>query len=608
MHVSVCPRGVTCPLTCASVWAPLHPSRAPTGSASLMHYKYTPDLLQLDKLRPDTLSPTPSQLHPSVSPLTARLEAWRSRLAAHPDREFAEYILEGLQLGFRIGFDYSHPLVSSRRNMRSARLHPNVVEEYLYGECAEGRIIGPLASTIGIHTSRFGVIPKGHTPGKWRLITDLSSPEGRSVNDGIDSTLCSLQYTSVDRIARVAASFGPGSLLAKIDRKSAYRLVPVHQDDRPLLGVSWQGQCCMDAMLPLGLRSAPKIFTAVADALEWCVRHNHHIPFIDHYLDDFIVVGPPNSRACADALLALEECEHLGFPLAPEKKEGPASTITFLGILVDTTSGTLSLPQAKLVRLREEINHWLSRRTCRKRELESLVGTSQFAAKVIKPGRSFVRRLIDLLKTRRRPEHYIRLNNLVKSDLLWWKAFADHWNGVAFFPPEAGAELEFTSDASGSWGCGAWSDDNWWQFKWPASLQIGIAFKELFAVVLSTAVCWGPQWKGRRVRGYCDNQSVIDMLLSRTSKEQHIMHLLRCLFFIEAKYQFVITVEHIAGSDNSLADDLSRDRLSSFLQRTKARPLPMPIPPLLPELLLDTEAMWTSPAWMRPFTDIVTSA
>ena len=35
--------------------------------------------------------------------------------------------------------------------------------------------------------SRFGVISKPHQPGKWRLITDLSSPKGASVNDGINS-------------------------------------------------------------------------------------------------------------------------------------------------------------------------------------------------------------------------------------------------------------------------------------------------------------------------------------------------------------------------------------------------------------------------------------
>jgi len=65
--------------------------------------------------------------------------------------------------------------------------------------------------------------------------------------------------------------------------------VPVHPDNRPLLGVMWKGVYYFDAMLPFGLRSAPKIFTAVADALEWCV-HRRGVRGIDHYLDNFIIV------------------------------------------------------------------------------------------------------------------------------------------------------------------------------------------------------------------------------------------------------------------------------------------------------------------------------
>ena len=51
-----------------------------------------------------------------------------------------------------------------------------------------------------MHCSPFGVIPKKHKPGKWRLIIDLSAPEGSSVNDGIAKELCSLAYTSVDEV------------------------------------------------------------------------------------------------------------------------------------------------------------------------------------------------------------------------------------------------------------------------------------------------------------------------------------------------------------------------------------------------------------------------
>ena len=67
---------------------------------------------------------------------------------------------------------------------------------------------------------------------------------------------------------------------ALLDIKSAYRLVPVHPDDSPLPGLTWCGNIYVDKMLPFGLRSAPKIFTA--DALEWCIREQG-ISFVAHY-------------------------------------------------------------------------------------------------------------------------------------------------------------------------------------------------------------------------------------------------------------------------------------------------------------------------------------
>ena len=69
--------------------------------------------------------------------------------------------------------------------------------------------------------SRFGVIPKGVT-GKCRLILDLSSPEGASVNCGIDKKLCALKYATVDQAAESVVRRGRGTLMAKINIKAAY--------------------------------------------------------------------------------------------------------------------------------------------------------------------------------------------------------------------------------------------------------------------------------------------------------------------------------------------------------------------------------------------------
>ena len=86
-----------------------------------------------------------------------------------------------------------------------------------------------------LHISRFGVIPNGHLPGTWWLITDLSHIQGHIVNDGVNPQYCSVSYVTVDTVASIVASFGPGSLMAKVDSESAYWLIPVHQGDYPLL-------------------------------------------------------------------------------------------------------------------------------------------------------------------------------------------------------------------------------------------------------------------------------------------------------------------------------------------------------------------------------------
>ena len=54
-----------------------------------------------------------------------------------------------------------------------------------------------------------------------------------------------------------------GAQLAKLDVKSAYRIVPVHPEHRSiLLGMQWQGQVQVDAALPL-VCSRPQRFSTL---------------------------------------------------------------------------------------------------------------------------------------------------------------------------------------------------------------------------------------------------------------------------------------------------------------------------------------------------------
>ena len=174
-------------------------------------------------------------------------------------------------------------------------------------------MLGPFKKgSLNVHVNRFGVIPKPHQPGKWRLVVDLSDPSGGSINNGVDPILYSLSYKIVDDAVRVILHKGRGTLLAKLDLESAYRILPVHLDDRSLLGMEWKDQIYVDVALPFGLRSAPKIFNALDDGLMWIMKQSG-IRELIHYLDDYLFFGDPGSQECAEALsLALQLCRCLG--------------------------------------------------------------------------------------------------------------------------------------------------------------------------------------------------------------------------------------------------------------------------------------------------------
>ena len=106
----------------------------------------------------------------------------------------------------------------------------------------------------------------------------------------------------VDDVISEIISFGRGTLLAKFDAEFAYRNIPVHPEDRYLLGMKWQGNYFIDMALFFGLRSAPFIFSCFADLLEWILKHNYGLNFLLHYLDNFFTLGPLNSPVCQNNL------------------------------------------------------------------------------------------------------------------------------------------------------------------------------------------------------------------------------------------------------------------------------------------------------------------
>ena len=280
-------------------------------------------------------------------------------------------------------------------------------------------MLGPLnedfSTNLGVMVNRFWVIPKG-TSGQWRLIVDLSFPEENSVNDRIDSTISSLHYVKVDDAVKELFRQGHGSCMAKVDIQSAYRTVPVHPRDWWLLGMQWKGSLFVDTTLPFWLRSATKIFTAVADAGEWIVKHRGV---------HFILIVAPNLSACArDIMIMLNTFAELGLPVVENKLEGPGTCLTFLGIELDAVRLEMQLPREKLLDLQQTMQSWLERRTCQEKEMESLIGKLPHACKVIQLGKTFLCKVFEVIGGEWKSFHHIRLNVATQLDIFWWAKFA----------------------------------------------------------------------------------------------------------------------------------------------------------------------------------------
>ena len=279
----------------------------------------------------------------------------------------------------------------------------------------------------------------------------------------------------------------------------------------------------------------------------------------------------------------LSICARLGVPIAVDKTEGPSTRLVYLGIEIDTVNMCVRLPLDKLNKLKNMLKTWAGKKKCTKQELLSLIGSLSFACKVVKPGRMFLRRLIDLSTTVDSLYHHISLNAEARADVEWWNRFLPEWNGVAIIHPTpiTSIDLRLFTDASDV-GFGCVYGNRWifsgWREDWAPSLSCHINLRELFAV-WAAVYTWGSDWANQEVVVFTDNRSVVDIWVTGTCTDKHMMSVIRSLFYFTAKLNINLLMAHVPGTDNINADLLSRLQVQAFkLNHPSADPYPTPLP------------------------------
>ena len=548
---------------------------AVSASGHILH-RAAQDVTTRGTVLTDFFNPVPENVFSPVN--VDRLEFY---LDAHPDRDLVSYIITGFRFGFDIGFQGS--VTDTRpRNLLTARSNPEPVSEAIRKELSRSHTAGPFSSPpmFPFHCSPLGAVPK--KDGTFRIILDLSSPRGFSVNEGILKDTFSVRYSSFDDAVELVRLLGPSTFMAKLDIRHAFRLCPVRPDQWCLLGYCWEGNFFFDTCLPFGSRSSPFIFNTFANLLLWILIVYGGIQCIIHYLDDFFLCAASRQECQSNMDTMVSLFSELGIPLADDKTVGPAQSVTYLGIEIDAEQQTIRLPEDKLSDLMTLLTDWKQKKKCTKRELLSLIGSLSFACKVVKPGRIFLRRLINLSTSVTCLDHHITLNADSRADIDWWCQFLPSWNGVCFIQSElvTSAAMSLYTDASGL-GCGGYYGPLWFSLAWPdeyhANLYVGV--QELFAIVVATFT-WGHEWRDQQILFFTDNSSIVHVWRTGSSSDPALMKLVRVLFLFSARLNINILMKHIPGYANGGADALSRLQVQRF---RRLHPGSSPHPSIVPD-------------------------
>ena len=275
-----------------------------------------------------------------------------------------------------------------------------------------------------------GAVPKPN--GGIRPITDCSRPSGISVNNYCSTLFKEFSYKSVDNVVEILKW---GMYMSVVDIKSAYRAVPIRQEHRKFMGFESEldgaKQLFVDNRLSFGLRLGPQYFQHISNFVHDVLLNVYNVETIN-YLDDFITVAR-SYESCLNAQnCILKVLRGLGFYVAYDKVSPPATCTIFLGIEIDSVEMVLRLPEAKVNKLNTQLDRFIEADRISKVDLESLGGLLSHCAHLVRGGRTFCRRLYNLYKeVCSKGYKTVKIPDVVKADLRWWRVFCKTFNGVS---------------------------------------------------------------------------------------------------------------------------------------------------------------------------------
>jgi Reverse transcriptase (RNA-dependent DNA polymerase) len=308
-------------------------------------------------------------------------------MAQQPDAQhdqllqIRQWVTEGVTLDF-----ISTPSPIDHTNTLSVIQNADIVRSRLQ-QYIEFQAVIELPSN---HPCPFGIQPL-HViikPNKKpRLVIDLS----RNLNDNL--TYEYFRYSSVWDATELST---PNCWYGKLDLSNCFLSFPLHPSAFPHFIFRFDDKLYQFTRMPFGLSSAPRICTLLLSVVAYRLKQHLTETALIRYLDDFLFITLSRQYMSIVLTSAQQIISDFGLVVNPDKTEGPAQQLSFLGIQLDSVTQTLSCTNERIAELQQLLTDAVSLPKLKLSALASLIGKLGFAATVLPGARPFLRRMLNL--------------------------------------------------------------------------------------------------------------------------------------------------------------------------------------------------------------------
>ena len=287
-------------------------------------------------------------------------------------------------------------------------------------------------------------------------ICEVVEPQRRSTRSHVSSstclvtstTTCSKEYFTYSCVDDAVEASHPNCWYGKLDLSNCFLSFPLHPSVRKYFCFRFDDKLYQFTHMPFGLSTAPRVCTQLVSVVDFALSE---LGITDiRYLDDFVLIAASFDEMARHLSLAQSAIAQFGLVVNPAKTEGPAQSLSFLGIQLDSVNRTVSCTPQRIDELTTLLRSLLRQRVITRAHAASLIGKLSFAARVLPGARPFMRRMLDALHKCKSRRHStpIRIDPGFRDDLRFWVQQLHHWNGRQQWRSSRAAPYVFASDAS----------------------------------------------------------------------------------------------------------------------------------------------------------------